>query len=123
MGVKGIFISMLVIIHLALVIVHLFDLRTKSKRSNKGKWALMIVFLPIVGVIAYDRTKQRKRTEIMLRTRFYEVYCFGVKASLKGNLRIRLPVAAKMALSTAGTPSALDISPTPPGPSTVVSTK
>jgi len=62
MGVKGIFISMLVIIHLALVIVHLFDLRTKSKRSNKGKWALMIVFLPIVGVIAYDRTKQRKRT-------------------------------------------------------------
>lgn len=61
MGPKGILISIFILAHLAYIITHLYDLKTKSKRSNKWKWTLIILFLPFVGVFLYDRTKQRRR--------------------------------------------------------------
>jgi len=61
MGPKGILISIFILAHLAYIITHLYDLKVKSKRSNKWKWAMMILFLPVVGVLLYDRTKQRRR--------------------------------------------------------------
>jgi len=62
MGPKGILISIFVFTHLASTITHLYDLKAKSRRSNKWKWALIILFLPFAGGFLYDRTKQRKRS-------------------------------------------------------------
>jgi hypothetical protein len=62
MGAKGILVFVLVVTHLAFITAHLYDLKVKSKRSNKWKWALIIIFLPCAGVFLYDRTKQRRRS-------------------------------------------------------------
>jgi Phospholipase_D-nuclease N-terminal len=61
MGLKGIVISIVVFTHLAFSITHLYDLKAKSQRSHKWKWALIILFLPFAGAFLYDRTKQRRR--------------------------------------------------------------
>ncbi|AYB34379.1 PLDc N-terminal domain-containing protein [Chryseolinea soli] len=61
MGPKGILISIFVFTHLAFSITRLYDLKMKSKRSNKWKWALIILLLPFAGGFLYDRTKQRRR--------------------------------------------------------------
>jgi hypothetical protein len=61
MGLKGILITIFIFAHLAFIITHLYDLKTKSKRPHKWKWALIISLFPYVGVWLYDRTKQRRR--------------------------------------------------------------
>jgi uncharacterized membrane protein YhaH (DUF805 family) len=58
---KTLILSILVVGHLVLAANRLFDLYTRSKRSNKTHWMLLIVLVPVVGVMRYNATMQRRR--------------------------------------------------------------
>lgn len=41
--------------------VTLYDLAFRSKRGNKVSWAIFIIFVPAIGIILYNHSKQRKK--------------------------------------------------------------
>lgn len=49
------------VIHVMLAAYTSTDLFTRSRRSNKYMWFVLLIAVPFVGVLLYERTKKRKR--------------------------------------------------------------
>ena len=78
----------------------------------------MILTLPILLVMWAVSISAGIMMPFLSESRCHEVDvfpCVSVWYRLIGNLRIRLPVAAKIAFATAGLTVAVGTSPTPPG--------
>jgi hypothetical protein len=52
---------LLITVHLFLFAFTAFDLITKSKRSRKVKWFLLLLLIPFVSIIFYNHSKQRRK--------------------------------------------------------------
>jgi hypothetical protein len=47
--------------HSILSSIFLFDLYTASQRPNKFHWALFLLFLPVISVYLYSKSRKRNR--------------------------------------------------------------
>ena len=55
------FLTIALCLQLAVTGTVIFDILTKSQRSNKLWWIMMTLFAPVAGVILYHKTMQRKK--------------------------------------------------------------
>jgi hypothetical protein len=62
LGMPWILISMA---HLVVASIHLHDLFTKSRRSNKALWSLFLIAVPFFSAVAYRNTMKRRKRGVV----------------------------------------------------------
>lgn len=59
MEVNTIMSGLLLMMHIALALLNVWDLSTRSQRGNKLEWFFAIACLPFIGSAIYHLTKKR----------------------------------------------------------------